>query len=412
MGRSKEFLVIQNQTINRSHTLLIIILGFLNALTPFTIDLYLPAFSDIAVDLGTTVPKVSLSVATYFVGFAIGQILWGPLLDRFGRKNPIYFGLALYILASIGCMTAQSVEALWTFRFLAAIGGSATSVGSITMVRDYFDPKEGAKVFSMLMLVLSVSPMFAPTIGGWIAAFFGWRIIFGVLAALAAIDVSLVIFGLPVAYQPDKNVILRAGPILRNFREVFRIDAYRIYAISGSLSFSGLFVYLTGSPAIFMDGFGVSKQTFGIIFGILASGMIGGGQINNFLMRRYDSETILNRLLLLQVAISTLFLLTILFIDLPLIPTILFFFCLLTVIGISFPNAAALALQPITKNVGSASALMGFLQMSLGAALAAIVGIMEIKGMLPTVLVLCLSAVLGASVLILGQNKLKARASA
>ena len=399
--------MIQNQTVNRSHTLLIIILGFLNALTPFTIDLYLPAFSDIAQDLVTTVPKVSLSVATYFVGFAIGQILWGPLLDRFGRKNPLYFGLALYFIASIGCMTAQTVEALWIFRFFAAIGGSATSVGSITMVRDYFDPKEGAKVFSMLMLVLSVSPMFAPSIGGWIAAYFGWRIIFGILALLAIIDLALIKFGLPVAYQPDKSIVLRARPILRNFREVFKVDGFRIYAIAGSLSFSGLFVYLTGSPAIFIDGFGVSKQMFGLIFGVLASGMISGGQINNFLMKRYSSETILNRLLLLQVAISTLFLVTVLLVDLSLIPTILFFFFLLTVIGISFPNAAALALQPITKNVGSASALMGFLQMSLGAILAAVVGVLEIKGMFPTVLVLFISAVLGAAVLITGQAKLK-----
>ena len=398
--------MIQNQTINRSHTLLIIILGFLNALTPFTIDLYLPAFSDIAQDLNSTVPKVSLSVATYFVGFAIGQILWGPLLDRFGRKNPIYFGLALYILSSIGCMTAQSVEALWVFRFFAAIGGSATSVGSITMVRDYFDPKEGAKIFSMLMLVLSVSPMFAPSIGSLIAAAFGWRFIFGALTALALIDLLLVRVGLPKAYEPDQSVVLRPGPIFKTFGEVFKIDGFRVYAIAGSLSFSGLFVYLTGSPAIFMDGFGVSKQMFGVIFGILASGMIGGGQINNFLMKRYSSETILNRLLLLQVAVSTLFLITIVFVDLPLIPTILFFFALLTVIGIAFPNAAALALQPITKNVGSASALMGFLQMSLGAALAAIVGVMEIKGMLPTVLVLFVSATLGAAVLFAGQKKL------
>lgn len=399
--------MIQNQTINRSHTLLIIILGFLNALTPFTIDLYLPAFSDIAADLSTTVPKVSLSVATYFVGFASGQILWGPLLDRFGRKNPIYFGLGLYIIATIGCMTAQSVEALWAFRFLSAIGGSATSVGSITMVRDYFDPKEGAKVFSMLMLVLSVSPMFAPTIGSLIAASFGWRVIFGVLAALAVIDLALVIFGLPKAYEPDRSVILRPGPIIRNFIEVFKIAPYRIYAIAGSLSFSGLFVYLTGSPAIFIDGFGVSKQTFGFIFGLLATGMIGGGQVNNFLMKKYNSATILKWVLAAQVTISTLFLITILIVDLPLIPTILFFFFLLTVIGISFPNAAALALQPITKNVGSASALMGFLQMSLGAALAALVGVLEIKGMLPTVLVLCLSAILGAGYLTLGRRKLE-----
>ena len=116
----------ENISINRSHTQLIIFLGILNALTPFTIDLYLPAFGDIAADLSTTVPKVSLSIATYFVGFALGQIIYGPLLDRFGRKLPLYGGLIIYILASIGCMTAKSVEALWAFRFFAALGGCAS----------------------------------------------------------------------------------------------------------------------------------------------------------------------------------------------------------------------------------------------------------------------------------------------
>ena len=393
----------------RSPLALIIILGLLNALTPFTIDLYLPAFSDIANDLGSTVPKVSLSVATYFVGFALGQIIWGPLLDRFGRKAPIYFGLGIYLVSTIGCMTATSVEALWFFRFFSAIGGSATSVGSITMVRDYFDPKEGAKVFSMLMLVLSVSPIFAPSIGSLIAAELGWRAIFASLAGLALFNLTLVIFGLPKVYEPDHSVILRPVAIAKNFVEVFNIDKFRIYALSGALSFSGLFVYLTGSPAIFIDGFGVTKQQFGYIFGFLAIGLIGGGQVNNALMKKYSGERILAWILGLQVTISTAFLATVLMVTLPLVPTLGFFFCLLTVVGISFPNAAALALQPITKNVGSASALMGFMQMAVGATLAALVGILEIRGMLPTVIVLCLSAVLGAGVLVVGIKKLDER---
>lgn len=397
----------QNQTVNRSHIILIIILGFLNALTPFTIDLYLPAFADIAKDLNTTISKVSLSVATYFIGFAVGQILWGPILDRFGRKTPIYFGLALYILSSVGCMTATSVEALWIFRFLAAVGGSATSVGSITMVRDYFDPKEGAKVFSLLMLVLSVSPLFAPSIGGWLASAMGWRTIFGVLGSLAVIDFFLVMFGLPTAYQPDKNVVLKPIPILKTFIEVFKIAEYRVFAVSGSLSFAGLFVYLTGSPSIFIDGFQVTKQEFGLIFAFIAAGMIGGGQINNLLMKKYASEKILRAMLASQVVVSSLFLIAVLTTHLTLAPTLALFFILLTIIGIAFPNAAALALMPITRNVGSASALMGFLQMALGAGLAAMVGLLEIKGLLPTVLVLCLSAVLGGAVYLIGHRNIQ-----
>lgn len=392
-------------SVNRSHIWLILFLGFMNALTPFTIDLYLPAFADIAKDLSSTVPKVSLSVATYFIGFALGQILYGPLLDRFGRKLPIYGGLGLYLLATIGCMTAQSVEALWAFRFLSALGGSSASVGAVTMVRDYFDPKEGAKVFSMLMLVLSVSPLFAPSLGGWIAVQFSWRVIFGLLAVMAFVDLLIVRFGLPKVYEPDRNVILKIGPIYRNFKEVFHIQQFRTYTMTGALSFSGLFVYLTGAPAIYIDGFGVSKRMFGFIFALLAMGMIGGGQINNLLLKKFESPAIYRVAIISQILLSLIFLLAVSLTHLAILPTTIFFFLLLTSVGIAYPNAAAMALKPISKNIGSASSLLGFFQMSCGAVLAALVGLINIPGSLPTVVVMALSSTLAGYVLWTGTRR-------
>jgi MFS transporter, DHA1 family, multidrug resistance protein len=389
-------------TVGRQHFWIILFLGTLNALTPFTIDLYLPAFADIAADLGTTVPKVSLSVATYFVGFALGQIIYGPLLDRFGRKNPIYVGLTLYILASVGCMTAGTVEALWIFRFLSALGGSAASVGTITMVRDYFDPKEGAKVFSMLMLVLSVSPLFAPSIGAWLAAYYGWRAIFGLLAVMAVVDVALVVFGLPKVYEADRSVELRPGPIFRTFGTILKIRQFRTYATAGALSFAGLFVYITGSAAIFIDHFGVSKSTFGLIFAIVATAMIGGGQINNFLMKKWDSSYIYPRAIGMQIVLSLIFLISVLTWQPGLVASVAFFVVILLPTGIGYPNAAALALKPIQTNIGSASSLLGFIQMGLGAAVASVVGIIEVSGMLPTSIALALSSVLAGLVLFLG----------
>jgi MFS transporter, DHA1 family, multidrug resistance protein len=394
----------QHTSVDRSHFRLIVFLGFLNALTPFTIDLYLPAFADIAADLGTTVPKVSLSVATYFIGFAVGQIIYGPLLDRFGRKPPIYVGLTLYIIATVGCMTAKSVEALWAFRLLSALGGCAASVGTMTMVRDLFDPKLAAKVFSMLMLVLSVSPLFAPSIGSWIAVHFGWRAIFALLTGFALVDLLIITFGIPRVYEPDRNVRLRIVPIARTFLEIFRIPQFRTYTLAGALSFSGLFVYLTGSPAIFIDGFQVSKQQFGVIFGMLATGMIGGGQINNLLLRKYESAFIFRRALTCLIIFSITFFITVLTTQLSLIPTVIAFFILLSSVGVCYPNAAALALKPITRNIGSAAALLGFLQMGLGAALASLVGLIEIKGTLPTVFVMALSSTLAGVVLWIGSS--------
>lgn len=376
----------------------VIALGILNALTPFTIDLYLPAFADIASDLRTDVPSVSLSVATYFIGFALGQVIYGPLLDRFGRKPPILVGLILYVIATLGCLRSQTIHELLVFRFFQALGGSAASVGAMTMVRDLFPPNQTAKVFSVLMLVLSVSPLFAPTMGGWMAAHQGWRFIFAVLAALAVANFIIVCL-LPKTRGRDPSVSLKIVPVLRTFREVLRIPSFRTYTIAGALSFAGMFVFVTGSPAVFIDGFGVSKQGYGLIFALIAGGMIAGGQINNLLMKRASSQTIFRRAMLFQLIMGALFLASVLIFDLGLEMTIAFLFFIISSMGIGYPNAASLALEKVTANVGSASALLGFLQMGFGAVLSSLVGLISARGSVSTALVMCISACLGWFVL-------------
>lgn len=378
----------------------ILTLGILNTLTPFSIDLYLPAFAEIAKDLQTTVPKVSLSVSTYFVGFALGQIFYGPVLDRYGRKKPLYFGFILYILASLGCMVSTSIEALMVCRFLSALGGCAASVGAMVMVRDLFPPKDGAKIFSMLMLVLSVSPLLAPSIGGFLVTSFGWRFLFGALTAIAIIDIFLVAFALPVTYAPDPTVSMSLKPILRNFREVLKNKTFFVYTIAGSLSFAGLFVYVAGAPAIFMDGFGVGPKVFGGIFAILACGMIGGGQLNHLLTKNYGSKRIFKGALCLQAAVGLVFFVGSVLTTFGLIPTICFLFVLLACAGVAGPNATALALEPFSKNVGSASSLLGFLQLSVGSLAAVLVGILDMKGVLPTAAVISVFSGVGVILLL------------
>lgn len=389
----------------RQSFFLIVALGILNALTPFSIDLYLPAFPEIARDLNTVVPRVSLSISTYFVGFAVGQILYGPFLDRFGRKQPLYVGLILYLLATIGCMTSTSVDALLFFRFASALGGSAASVGAMAMVRDYFPAKDGAKVFSMLMLVLSVSPLLAPSIGSLIAVSAGWRVIFASLAAIALLDLVLVAFALPEAARPDPSIEIRLGPILKTFAQILRDPTFRSYTFAGSLSFSGLFVYLAGSPSIFMDGFGVGPKGYSAIFAFLAAGMIGGGQLNHWLVKHRGGKYVFKAALSIQVAIGAAFLVSLLCTGLGLVATTGFLFALLLCAGIAYPNAASLALEPFSKNVGSASALLGFLQMGLGSLLAAMVGLLDARGALPTATVMCAASAAGLAVLIFSPSK-------
>ncbi|WP_207796083.1 MFS transporter, partial [Leptospira ellisii] len=157
----------------RQNFYIIFILGILTALSPFSIDMYLPAFPEIAEDLKTPASEVALSLSGYFIGLALGQILYGPLLDRFGRKKPLYYGIALYVLASVGCFFSSTINELIIFRFLQAIGGCAANVASVAMVRDLFSIKESSKVFSLLVLILGASPLLAPTIGGYVSSTLG-----------------------------------------------------------------------------------------------------------------------------------------------------------------------------------------------------------------------------------------------
>lgn len=379
----------------RHPTFLIIVLGFLNALTPFTIDLYLPAFPQIAADLNVAVSRMSLSVSVYFIGFALGQVIYGPLLDRFGRQRPIYAGLAIYILATLGCMTTTSFEGLLLFRFISALGGSAASVGAIALVRDHVPADRAARAFATLMLVLSVSPLLAPSIGSLIATVTSWRVIFAALAVLAIADLALVFFAIPRTYAPDPSVSLRLAPILRTFGDALAKPQFRTYTIAGSLSFAGLFVFVSGSPAVFMDGFGVGPGGFGAIFAILAGGMILGGQLNHLLLRHFASEQVFRRALTVQAISGIAFLTLSLTVALSKWETVALLLVFLHCAGITYPNAAALALEPFTRNIGSASSLLGFLQLGLGSVAAALVGILDLTGPMPMAFVMATCSAAG-----------------
>ena len=179
---------------NRSRFVLILILGLLSAIGPFSIDMYLPGFPAIAADLQTTVDAVSYTLASFFIGVCFGQMLCGPLLDRFGRRIVLIVGLLAYLVASIGCALSTSIEMLIVFRFFQALGGGVGMVAPRAIVRDLFPVDENAKIFSLLILVLGVSPILAPTVGSYVIALFGWNYVFIVLTALGALILLSVIF--------------------------------------------------------------------------------------------------------------------------------------------------------------------------------------------------------------------------
>jgi DHA1 family bicyclomycin/chloramphenicol resistance-like MFS transporter len=345
----------------------ILLLGALSLITPFSVDMYLPAFARIAAEFKTTTSAISLSLSTYFIGFALGQVLYGPLLDRFGRKRPIYIGLLLYLAASIGCVHPGSLRVLIVLRFLQAIGGCVAQVSSVAMVRDFFPPDQSAKIFSLLFLIIGVSPLLAPTTGGLILIWLGWQWIFVVLSCFALGTLLVTFFFLPELHGPDPSISLKPSPLLRNFWHILRQPQFCTYALAGAFSFAGLFAYVAGSPIIFMDGFRVSDKLFGVIFAILTMGFIGGSQLNVFLLRRFSSERIFSAALLFQVFTGIVFFTGAQLGWYGMTHALILFFLFLSCIGLTYPNAAAIALAPFSRNVGSASALLGFIQMGTGA---------------------------------------------
>lgn len=390
----------------RNNFLLILILGFLTALSPFAIDMYLPAFPGIAKDFGTDVARVSLSLSSYFIGLAVGQVLYGPFLDRYGRRKPLYFGLTIFVLASFGCMTAHNVETLIAFRFIQALGGCAASVSAVAMVRDFFSIKESSKVFSLLVLILGASPLLAPTVGGYLASHVSWHWIFIILSAIALSLIAISFFLLPPDHSADHTVSLKIKPIVKNFIRVLKDRQFSTYTFTGAFAFAGLFVYVAGSPIIFMDIFHVSAQVYGWIFAGLSIGFIGSSQLNILLIRFFKNEHILQFALVGQVLTGVVFLTATLNGWFGIVGTIACFFFYLACVGLTNPNASALALAPFTKNVGSASALMGAIQMAIGALASFVVGLFTADSALPIVMILSVGSMIAAIIFLLGKSNM------
>ncbi|MCS3734511.1 multidrug effflux MFS transporter [Mucilaginibacter dorajii] len=391
---------------------LIIILGSLTALAPFSIDMYLPGFKAIAKYLHTSTDEVALSLSSFFIGISAGQLLYGPLLDRFGRKKPLYFGLCLYILTSIGCFFSSSLEMLIVMRFFQALGGCAASVAAMAMVRDLFPVEDNAKVFALLILVLGASPMLAPTAGSYITANFEWQVIFLILTIMAVLILLAVIFFLPESYEPDPSYSLKPLPIITHFITVLKDPQFFTYAISGAFVFAGLFAYVSSSPIVFIEVFKVSEKNFGWIFAGLSVGFIGSSQVNSQLVKHYKSEQIVNVTMFCMVIISAIFLIGSFNGWFGMAGTIAMIFGVLCCVGICSPNTSALSLAPFTKNAGSASALMGAFQMAIGSL--ASVGITLIKSQttLPMAAVMAASSLIAFCVLFIGKRFIKHKVDA
>jgi DHA1 family bicyclomycin/chloramphenicol resistance-like MFS transporter len=390
----------------RERVFTIFTLGLLSAMGAFSIDMYLPGFPDIARDLHTTVAHITLSITSFFIGISVGQMLYGPLLDKFGRKKPLIIGLAVYLLTSVACAFAPSADALIAIRFLQALGSCAGMVASRALVRDIFPVKENAKIFSLLMLVLALSPIIAPTLGGYVSAAFGWQFIFYILAGIAGTTLLLTLFKLPEGRKPELTLSLKPKPIINGFLEVAKVPQFYTYAFAGAIASSGLYAYIAGSPFVFMEIYHVSEKQYGWIFAFVAMGLITASQVNTFLLKKYSSEQIIKATLFCQCLAGISLVLGTWFHILGLFSTIFLIWVFLSTQGFAFPNSSALCLAPFTKNAGTASALMGAIQLGIGAVSTALVSILNNGTAMPMAAVMCACALGSFTVLLIGRKRI------
>lgn len=386
---------------------IILILGALATISPFSIDMYLPGFPAIATDLNTTIDKVQLSLTAYLVGIAFGQLVYGPLLDRFGRKNPLYVGLIIYVLASVACAFTESVQALIIMRFLQALGGCVGIVSAQALVRDIFPINKTAQAFSLITLVIAVSPMIAPTLGGYVTASFGWHMVFIILAVITLLILVAAYFFLPSGKPADPTFSLKPHAVARNFYSVIRNPQFLIYTVAGGLATAAPFAYIAGSSDVFMIQYGLSEQQYGWVFALLAFAMIGSTQLNHILLKKFTSPAIIKFTLVYQSFFGVLLVLGTYYQWYSIYALIAIMFIFFTGQGLTGPNTAALSLAPFTKNAGSASALMGSWRLGAGGIISAIVSLFHNNTAMPMVAVMATCALISLIILYAGNSRVK-----
>ena len=354
----------------------LLILGALTAFAPMSIDMYLPGLPTIAAEFGTEPSAAQFTLASFFVGLALGQAIHGPLADRFGRKPPLYVGLALYIVASVGCALAPDIATLTALRFVQAVGGCAGVVIARAVVRDRFDARTSARVYSLLMLVMGLAPILAPLAGGQILALAGWRAIFAALALFGLGCLFAVWRRLPETHPANTVAGGGIGATLRVYAELLKDRGFLGYTLSGGFAQAGMFAYITGSPHVFIELYGVSAQAYGWLFGLNALGLIASSQLNRRLLLRHGADAILRRANRTTVALGVL-LLGITASGWGGLPALLVpLFGYIASLGFTAPNALASALAQQGARAGSASALIGTLQFALATVSSALVGLL------------------------------------
>lgn len=341
---------------------LVILLGALTAFDPLTIDMYLPAFINMQNDLKTSISSIELSVSLFFIGMALGQLVYGPLSDKYGRKNPLLGGMFLYFLATIGCALANHISHFIVFRILQAFGGCASMVISRAIIRDLFEKRQIAIILSNMALVMGIAPIVAPSIGAFINQFFGWRFIFYFLALANFLCIILIILFLPETNFHKNNTLSLKAVTLKYFHFI-REREFIGYLIPDVAVRAGMFAYIAGSPFVFIELFHLNQKEYGMVFGLNGLGLLIAAQINKLLLKKFSPESICS----LSIKIASLSSMSVLFFSIiycSIIGIFISLFVFISSLNFISPNSIAIVLSQQNQHAGSASAFYGCFQWS------------------------------------------------
>ncbi|WP_330304127.1 MULTISPECIES: multidrug effflux MFS transporter [unclassified Streptomyces] len=364
--------------LRRTGLLVTLILGGLTATPPLAMDMYLPSLPEVTRSLHAPAATVQLTLTACLAGMALGQLVVGPMSDKWGRKRPLLAGLAIYVVATVLCALAPDVELLVAFRLAQGLAGAAGIVIARAVVRDLYDGMAMARFFSTLMLISGVAPIVAPLIGGQILRFTDWRGVFVVLTAVGIALTAVVWFRLPETLAPGERHSGGVGEALRAMRGLLADRVFAGYMLAGGFAFAALFAYISASPFVVQEIYGASPQTFSLLFGLNSVGLVIVGQINGkILVGRVSLDKVLaTGLAAIAVAATALLLMSSgVFGETGLVPVAAALFVLMSAMGIALPNTQALALMRVRHAAGSASALLGTSSFLIGAIASPLVGI-------------------------------------
>ncbi len=378
---------------NRSLARNAIVLGLLAAVGPFAIDMYLPALPSIADEFHASDAAVQGSLIAFFVAVAFGQIVYGPISDSRGRRGPLYFGMVLYSIGAIGCSMAPSIEWLIVARFVQGIGACAGMTIPRAIVRDLYTGAQSAKLMSLIMLVFSAAPILAPLFGSMVIALSSWRVIFDVVALVGVLGVAITFFVLEETRPPEKRVPMDPLSVVRGYRELVRDRTFVGIALTGGFGMASLFSFIAGSSFVYIDHFGLAPAEFSIAFAINAISFIGSAQSTSRLARWFGLKNVVRgSTTLFLLATGTLFGATLLGLD-NVYALVIMLFVSFGVMGPVGPATAVLALERYAARAGSASALLGTLQLVVGMTVVSVTGAVSDGTVLPLV-----SAIFGCAI--------------